>query len=425
MDAMSNPAVHEAYRKKVSPERAGPEILKMFGAERPAEAIRALFATGMDKAVFDAPEVQGLHPLTMDQKNRHHKFNLLEHTLRVVENLDRIMKQKKVDKNDRILMLMAAVFHDYGKAHPEIGKEKPNDPGEFGYAGHEDKSADIADAILKRIGIGEDDRKFVQMVVKQHMRPHTDSWSNKSMGKFMRDTQIPGSNREDVWQFVMMHAQADTMAKSEEGDQADYDLKEEHIRQMNEYRNRPVPIQMKPLVDGMMLQKMFPGLSLKPPKGQPNFIKYIQDKLMDEQLAGNIADQAQAVQFVESIRGEVQTMYGNPQGKQANNWYGKAKQADASSGSSFGTGGRLISEGPEPQWEGVKTMIYRSPGEASMVSVGDIYRSKGVGVAFQSGKDRTYKVVEKSGTHVMLQYDKDKKLKVEIGTELPAKFVKV
>jgi tRNA nucleotidyltransferase/poly(A) polymerase len=141
LNAMRDPDVHNAYRSKVAPERAGPEIIKMFGAERPAAAIRAMFATGLDAAIFDAEETRNLLPLNMDQRNRHHKFNLLEHTLRVVENLDKLMKQRNVSKKDRINMLMAAVFHDYGKAHPEIGKPKEHDPGEYTYVGHEDKSA--------------------------------------------------------------------------------------------------------------------------------------------------------------------------------------------------------------------------------------------------------------------------------------------
>lgn len=422
LNAMKDPDVHNAYRNKVSPERAGPEIIKMFGAERPAAAIRAMFATGLDAAIFDAEETKNLLPLNMDQRNRHHKFNLLEHTLRVVENLDKLMKQKNVSKKDRINMLMAAVFHDYGKAHPEIGKPKENDPSEYSYVGHEDKSADIADAIMKRIGIGEDDRKFVGVVIKQHMRPHTDSWTNKSIGKFIRDTQIPGNDRNDIWEFVMMHAQADTMAKSEEGDQSDFDLKDSHINQMREYINRPVPIQMKPLVDGMYLQQAFPGISPKPPKGMPSFIKYVQDKLLEEQLAGNIVNKEQAISFVNSMRGEIEQMYGQ---KKSNGWYNIIKKSDASSASEFGTGGRLPGEGSPSEWEGVKSMIYREHGSSSNVSVGDRYRSKSLGLAFDPNKDSTYKVISKSKGYVVLEDSQGKKYHVEIGIELPGKYIKV
>jgi tRNA nucleotidyltransferase/poly(A) polymerase len=422
LNAMKDPEVHNAYRNKVAPERAGPEILKMFGAERPAAAIRAMFSTGLDAAIFDAEETRNLLPLNMDQRNKHHKFNLMEHTLRVVENLDKLMKQKNINKKDRVNMLMAAVFHDYGKAHPEIGKPKEQDPNEYTYVGHEDKSADIADAIMKRIGIGEDDRKFVNTVVRQHMRPHTESWNNKSIGKFIRDTQIPGNDRNDIWEFVMMHAQADTMAKSEEGDQSDFDLKGQHVEQMREYLNRPVPIQMKPLVDGNRLQQMFPNLTPKPPKGLPSFIKYIQDKLLEEQLGGNIADEQQALAFVDSMRMEIENMYGQ---KKAQGWYNVVKKADASSASEFGTSGRLPGEGAASEWEGVKSMVYRSPGSSSMVAIGDRFRDKSSGIAFEPGQENIYKVVSKAEGFIVLEDSQGKKKRVEVGVELPGMYVKV
>jgi hypothetical protein len=220
----------------------------------------------------------------------------------------------------------------------------------------------------------------------------------------------------------MMHAQADTMAKSEEGDQPDFDLKGQHAEQMREYLNRPIPIQMKPLVDGNRLQQMFPNLSPKPPKGLPSFIKYIQDKLLEEQLGGNIVDEQQAIAFVESMRMEIENMY-SP--KRSQGWYNRVKEADASSASEFGTGGRLPGEGSPSEWEGVKSMIYREPGSSSMVIVGNRFRSKSSGIAFEPSKEETFRVVSKSDGYVILEDSNGKKKRVEVGVELPGKYVKV
>jgi len=168
---------------------------------------------------------------------------------------------------------------------------------------------------------------------------------------------------------------------------------------------------------------MFPGLSPKPLKGQPSFIKFIQDKLLEEQLEGTISNEQQAVQFIESMRGEIESMY-NQNNKNAN-WYSRAKTADASSASEFGTGGRLPGEGSPSEWDGVKTMIYRDPGSSAAITVGDRYRSKGVGVAFEPGHDEVYKIVSKGEGHVVMEDSKGKKRHVEIGVELPAKYIKV
>lgn len=419
IEAMKQPEVQKAYRDKVAPERAGKEIIKMFEGNNVIPALRVLFDTNFDKSVFMAAETENLLPLTMDQRTSHHQHNLLEHTLLVVQNLDKIMKERNVKKEDRANMLLAALFHDYGKAHPEIGRQKENS-SEYSYHGHEDKSALIADAVLKRIGVGEDDRKFINLVIREHMRPHVDQWSEKSMGKFLRETKIPGNPRNDIWELIMMHAQADTLASRDEN-QPDYDLKQQHIQQMHEYSKKPIPT--KPLLDGSVIQKMFPTLSPKPQDGKPSFIKLIQNKLLDEQASSNILTQEDATKFVENMRGEIESMYNKK--TQAFNMSKYFKLADASSGSQHSTGGRMAGEDTHSQWSGVKSMIYRKPGESSMIAVGDRYRVKSLGAAFAADKGNIYTVVEKGNNFVVLQNDNKKRVKVEIGIELPAKYIKV
>lgn len=419
VEAMKQPEVQQAYRDKVAPERAGKEIIKMFEGNNVIPALRVLFDTNFDKSVFMAAEAENLLPLTMDQRTSHHQHNLLEHTLLVVQNLDKIMKERNVKKEDKANMLLAALFHDYGKAHPEIGKQKEKS-SEYSYHGHEDKSALIADAVLKRIGVGEDDRKFINLVIREHMRPHVDQWSDKSIGKFMRETKIPGNDRNDIWELIMMHAQADTLASRDEN-QPDYDLKQQHIEQMREYNKKPIPT--KPLLDGSIIQKMFPTLSPKPQDGKPSFIRFITNKLLDEQASGTIMTFEDATKYVESLRGDIEAMYGKK--TQAFNMQKYYKLADASAGSQYGAGGRMAGEDTHTQWSGVKSMIYREPGESSMIAVGDKYRVKSLGAAFAADNNNIYTVVEKGSNFVVLENAKKKKVKVEIGIELPAKYMKV
>ncbi len=415
--AMKDPEVRDAYKSKVSPERSGPELLKMLAGERPSSALRVLFSTGLDSAVFDVPETQSLLPLDLDMKSKHHQFNLLEHTLRVVENLEKIMKERNVSKEDRSNMILAALFHDYGKAHPDIRKPKQNEPEYYSYHGHEDKSAEIAEAILKRIGIKESDRKFINAVIKQHMRPHTKEWTNRTIGRFMRDLQVPGIDRNDIWELVMMHAEADSMAKSEEGNPEDVALKQKHFQQMKDYAARPVDVRSKPLVDGNEIMSLFPNLSPKPTKDKPSFIKYIQDKLLEEQMAGNVSDKQQSLNFIESIKQEVNDMYSNKSDNQKQSgWYGSFKKAEFEG---------LVAGENKNQDDSVKKMIYRGPGDPSMIAIGDKFHSKSVGIAFKVNQEDVYKVISKSNGYVVLQDQNGKKQKVEISVELPAKFIKV
>lgn len=315
--AMQNPQVQDSYRKKVASERAGPEITKLLAGAKPAEALRVMFDTGLDKAAFNVPETQNLLDLRMDQRNRHHSHNLLDHTLLVVKNMADLLTQENAPKDMRIKMLLAALFHDYGKAHPDIAKPKASDPSQLTYHGHEDKSAEISEAIMKSIAIPDDDRKFVNKVISLHMKPHLHSgetWTNRTIGRFMRQTEIPGQDSSMVWYYTMLHGVADTMSKNAaDPDQADVDLKRQHIELMRNFRQRPNVVRAKPLLDGFALMKMFP--LLKPNSG---FLKDIGDRLLDEQGAGTIMDAAQAQAFVEGIRPEIEQKY--TQGSQIKAW---------------------------------------------------------------------------------------------------------
>lgn len=314
VQAMADPGVHEAYRQKVASERAGPEILKLMAGSKPAESLQVLFDTGLDKAVFDIPEVQNLNDLRMDQRNRHHAHTLLDHTLLVVKNMHALMLQENEPEEMRVKMLVAALFHDYGKAHPEIAKPKKSDPNQMTYVGHEDKSVDIAEAIMKSIGIPDDDRKFVNKVISLHMRPHLhqgESWTPKMIGKFMRDTQIPGQESGEVWRYVMLHSMADTLSKNaEQPDHEDVAQKRQHMQMMQDYKQRPGPSILKPIINGNKLMQMFPTLKPTLVIDGKNFIKEIGERLLEEQSAGTVVDEASAIQLIETMRPSIMQRYG-------------------------------------------------------------------------------------------------------------------
>lgn len=310
---MANPAVQEAYRNKVSSERSGPELMKLLAGAKPADALRIMFETGLDKAVFNVPEVRSLKDLRMEQQNKHHAHNLLDHTLLVVENAHKLLMEENAPPEMRIKMLLAALFHDYGKAHPEIASQKEDDPSQMQYLGHEDKSAEIAESIMKSIAIPENDRKFVTKVISLHMLPHRNNdkgWTPKMIGKFLRKTDIPGQDSGDVWRWIMTLGIADTLSKDAANpDVADAERKRALMRQIEEMKSRPGPSLVKPLLDGNELMVMFPAIKPNRLVNGKNFIKDIGERLLDAQAAGTIADKAQAQALVESMRTEIEAAY--------------------------------------------------------------------------------------------------------------------
>lgn len=305
VEAMADQDVQKAYSAKVSPERAGPELIKLLGGREPAQALRPLFETRFDKVVFNVPETRGLEDLWMDQNvPEHHRFSLIEHTLRVVEHMNRISMDEGVDDETRVRLNMAALFHDFGKAWPGIRQPKKSDPSHSTYIGHEEKSSAIADAVLKKIAVGEDDRKFVCKVIELHMKPHTHQgpknkkWSKRMMGKFLREATIEGQDTKGLWRLIWLHAIADELAKGTGDEAAGVALKREGIERIEEYLNRPPP--PKPLLDGLEIMGIFS--ELEPKSG---FIGHVKERLLEQQDALAITSKDQARDFVLGIKSEV------------------------------------------------------------------------------------------------------------------------
>jgi tRNA nucleotidyltransferase/poly(A) polymerase len=178
IQALSDPQVQEMYKAKVSPTRAFPELKKLMEGSKPGEALRLLFNTGLHKSVFNTPKFRELTDLNMEQKNKHHAHNLMEHTFNVMDGLNKIMISEGVDPETRMLMNFAAMFHDFGKAGPqEFGKPggprvqqpHPSRPEEMMYKGHENVSSEVADEILKTVGLGSKARRFVSQIIDNHM----------------------------------------------------------------------------------------------------------------------------------------------------------------------------------------------------------------------------------------------------------------
>ena len=197
--AMKEETIQESYTKKVATERAGPELMKMLAGEDPVDSLRLLFDTGLYKTVFKVPSMDSINEegIHMDQQTPYHKHNLLNHTLEVVRNLNKIMKDNGESDYMRGLMNVSALFHDFGKMQKGIQQLHPKNPGQMQYIGHERSSTKMADQILKSIGVGKDDRDIVNQVISLHMRPlDADKWGPKGKGKFLRDTRMHGKDEE-------------------------------------------------------------------------------------------------------------------------------------------------------------------------------------------------------------------------------------
>lgn len=136
------------------------ELLRFVSAERIAsELTQILCGKDIKRILLEYPDVLGvvipeLLPMVgYDQRNPHHRFDLLTHTAIAVEEVPA-----------EPTLRLAALLHDIGKPASFFMDEQ----GIGHYHGHPEVSADMADEILRRLKLDNATRKTVVQLVRYH-----------------------------------------------------------------------------------------------------------------------------------------------------------------------------------------------------------------------------------------------------------------
>lgn len=329
IESMSKPNVQQSYQEKVSDLRTGPELIKMMKGQAPEKALEVLFNTNLYQSVFDSPLFDNIHPdgIHMNQETKYHQYNLLYHTLKVVKNMNDFMIQENEDDDIRGLMNLSALFHDFGKMNLDIRQLHPdqeNRKGEYRYKGHEDISKKMAEDILKKIGVGDKERRFVNKIIDMHMRVHDLGNSPKAIGKFLRDSKIEGQEdiSERMWKYIIYHGMADEMATTEERQQSAKETGQSNIQNIQDFMTRQKDVKniQQAVLDGNQIMQLFP--ELEPKSG---FINEAKNILLEGQDEGTIQSQDDAIQKLTEMRDYFINKYlGN---KVTKNWWKIIKKA--------------------------------------------------------------------------------------------------
>lgn len=218
-EAMKNPGVQHQLTRRIhgdeesgiTVERTAIELRKLFSGEQPDEAIRVMYETGLLGKVLGLPSEYS--PFEMDQRNKHHELTLINHTLLVIKNMNKLSKEKGLSSEDRMMMNIASLFHDLGKLDPSIQKQKEEGQVQVGYGGHEAVSAKIYERLSDSLNLSNNEKTFIHGVVSKHMIPH-----DHLRGNVLND---PNKLREfkdknpKLWEFTYLHAMADSISKSD------------------------------------------------------------------------------------------------------------------------------------------------------------------------------------------------------------------
>ncbi|MCE1228653.1 MAG: HD domain-containing protein [Firmicutes bacterium] len=151
--------------RKVAVERVFQEMTKLLCGQAPARGLRLLERTGL----LDLWLAE-LGPMVGCLQNRHHRFDVWEHTLAVIEALP-------ADP----AMRWAGLLHDAGKPMSVSVDAK----GERHFYNHETRSGDLAEALLSRLRSSRALIQEVLALVRHHGQHPDPAWSDAACRRFL------------------------------------------------------------------------------------------------------------------------------------------------------------------------------------------------------------------------------------------------
>ena len=177
----------DSYRR-VSAERIREEWKKALGASRPSRAFRLMQRHGMLE--ITAPALQATVGCT---QNRHHAFDVWEHTLRCVDACP-----------PHTILRLAALLHDIGK--PVVRAYQP-DKGDVTFYHHEIRGAELARDLMEKLRFSNDERDRVSALVRHHIVQYDEAWTDAAVRRWVRRTT------PDLVEDILVLNRADVVAK--------------------------------------------------------------------------------------------------------------------------------------------------------------------------------------------------------------------
>jgi tRNA nucleotidyltransferase/poly(A) polymerase len=166
---------HAPLIQQSAGERIREELFKMLQSAKSHPYVCQMADTGLLFAIL--PE---LRELKQCRQNRYHQFNAFEHSLRAFYHLERLLDadqrgqtgkgyriKLKIAKTRAPLLKFGMLLHDIGKPATQTADRD----GVLHFYGHEHQSAQMADAICKRLKCSTRDAAIIYFLVRHHTRP--------------------------------------------------------------------------------------------------------------------------------------------------------------------------------------------------------------------------------------------------------------
>ena len=161
--------------KNSAGERIRVELFKMFSTSQSYYYLSQMVAAGLLIAIF--PD---LGRLIGCLQNRHHHYDVFEHTMKAYYHLETILNDSNkfypetagqirecIDENKAALLKCAILLHDIGKPWVKTLDNR----GKSHFYGHAQKSADMTQKISQRLKFSNREKHFIDFIVRNHIKP--------------------------------------------------------------------------------------------------------------------------------------------------------------------------------------------------------------------------------------------------------------
>jgi poly(A) polymerase len=296
-----------------SPERKREELLKLLNTTAPGRAVQLMGRYQVLSHLL--PEVETTREVSQGPP---HHLDVFDHTARALDAWADMLKtrlpeilsqfQPQVEQyldeelagnlTRRQLLSLALLWHDVGKplTRTIAGATK----NKIQFIGHERKSAQIAQRVMKEFRFSNQAVEFVRRVIVNHMRPlllaaDGGKISRRAIYRYFQATNGMG---EQTGVAVILHALADHRAIYPPESTQEQTARKRLLAVSQQliaayFDKRGQVVDPAPLLAGRDLIEIF-GL----PQGQ--LIGLLLARLIEAQAMGQVADRASALDFIEN-----------------------------------------------------------------------------------------------------------------------------
>ena len=157
---------------KAAGERIKAELFKIFSCPKSYGYIHQMYETGLLFEIF--PELTALQGC---KQNKHHAYDVLEHSLTAFSQLEILLNEKifntgainfpipDMDKERSALLKYSILLHDTGKPSALTVGDDEN----IHFFGHEIIGAEMAKQISKRLKLSNNEAGYVDFIIRNHL----------------------------------------------------------------------------------------------------------------------------------------------------------------------------------------------------------------------------------------------------------------